>query len=311
MFANKTTCLHHNCERAVQHARPEACFVWSAGAEQAVACIAKSGKDVAGRVQFAIDRCRDDGYVGVRSAEAADSFGRGDEAKERDARRADLFEARNRGDRAATGGEHRIEQEELTLGCIGRNLEVVVDRLQCGVIPIEPDVPDARRREQAKDAFDHSETGPEDGHQNGLLARKACPRGALERRIDRVRFERESGRGFVRHEHGDLVHEFLEDLRWRAAIPKQREFMLHEGMAYDKQAGDFRGGWHAGESSIFARMKEYQAVIVRLGRRVREDEDAITDLLNERSRGGWEPELITQDAERVTIVFSRRAEAGR
>jgi hypothetical protein len=57
-------------------------------------------------------------------------------------------------------------------------------------------------------------------------------------------------------------------------------------------------------------MKEYQAVIVRLSRRVREDEDAITDLLNERSRGGWTPELITQDAERVTVVFSRRAEAG-
>lgn len=58
-------------------------------------------------------------------------------------------------------------------------------------------------------------------------------------------------------------------------------------------------------------MKEYQAVIVRLGRRVREDEDALTDLLNERSRGGWQPEMMTQDAERVTIVFSRRAEAGR
>jgi hypothetical protein len=58
-------------------------------------------------------------------------------------------------------------------------------------------------------------------------------------------------------------------------------------------------------------MKEYQAVIVRLSRRTREDEDALTDLLNERSRGGWQPELMSQDAERTTIVFSRRAESGR
>jgi hypothetical protein len=58
-------------------------------------------------------------------------------------------------------------------------------------------------------------------------------------------------------------------------------------------------------------MKEYQAVIVRLSRRVRDDEDAITDLLNERSRGGWQPEMLTQDSERVTVVFSRRAEPGR
>ncbi|HWJ22434.1 MAG TPA: hypothetical protein VNS52_08800 [Gemmatimonadaceae bacterium] len=52
-------------------------------------------------------------------------------------------------------------------------------------------------------------------------------------------------------------------------------------------------------------MKEYQAVILRLSRHTRDDEDALTDLLNERSRGGWEPALLTQDGQRVTVVFSR------
>lgn len=33
-------------------------------------------------------------------------------------------------------------------------------------------------------------------------------------------------------------------------------------------------------------MKEYQAVILKLSRRTQEDEDALTDLFNERSRGG-------------------------
>ncbi len=54
-------------------------------------------------------------------------------------------------------------------------------------------------------------------------------------------------------------------------------------------------------------MKEYQAVIVRFGKRVREDEDALTDLLNERSRSGWTPALMTQDESRVTVVFAREA----
>ena len=54
-------------------------------------------------------------------------------------------------------------------------------------------------------------------------------------------------------------------------------------------------------------MKEYQAVVVKLTRRTREDEDTLTDLLNERSRGGWEPALMSQDAERLTILFSREA----
>ena len=54
-------------------------------------------------------------------------------------------------------------------------------------------------------------------------------------------------------------------------------------------------------------MKEYQAVILRLARHAREDEDALTDLLNERSRGGWEPTMMTQDEARLTVVFERRA----
>ena len=55
-------------------------------------------------------------------------------------------------------------------------------------------------------------------------------------------------------------------------------------------------------------MKEYQAVIVRLTRHTREDEDALTDLLNERSRGGWEMVQMLQDEQRLTIVFARATE---
>ena len=56
-------------------------------------------------------------------------------------------------------------------------------------------------------------------------------------------------------------------------------------------------------------MKEYQAVILRLTRRARDDEDALTDLLNERSRGGWEPTMMTHGEDRLTIVFARDASA--
>jgi hypothetical protein len=56
-------------------------------------------------------------------------------------------------------------------------------------------------------------------------------------------------------------------------------------------------------------MKEYQAVVVKLTRHTREDEDTLTDLLNERSRGGWEPAMMSQDEQRVTILFQRDAVA--
>ena len=52
-------------------------------------------------------------------------------------------------------------------------------------------------------------------------------------------------------------------------------------------------------------MKEYQAVILRLSRHARDDEDALSDLLNERSRGGWVPALMSQEGLRLTLVFQR------
>ncbi len=57
-------------------------------------------------------------------------------------------------------------------------------------------------------------------------------------------------------------------------------------------------------------MKEYQAVMLRLTHHMQDDEDALTDLLNERIRGGWEPTLIAQSApaaggERLTVIFQR------
>ncbi len=55
-------------------------------------------------------------------------------------------------------------------------------------------------------------------------------------------------------------------------------------------------------------MKEYQAVMVKLTRHTRDNEDTLTDLLNERSRGGWEPSLISQDGERLLLIFHRSGE---
>ena len=55
-------------------------------------------------------------------------------------------------------------------------------------------------------------------------------------------------------------------------------------------------------------MTEYQAVIVRLQGKSREDEEMITDLLNERARGGWtyhSLELLPD--QKALVVFTRQA----
>ena len=55
-------------------------------------------------------------------------------------------------------------------------------------------------------------------------------------------------------------------------------------------------------------MKQYQVAIVRLQRKTREDEETLTDLLNERTRMGWEYSSLSEiDAGRIAVVFQRQA----
>ena len=64
----------------------------SARAEEAVACVAEPGQDVAVRVEFAIERRAVDGDIGVRVVDARDTFGGRDQAQKADARGAGALE---------------------------------------------------------------------------------------------------------------------------------------------------------------------------------------------------------------------------
>jgi hypothetical protein len=56
-------------------------------------------------------------------------------------------------------------------------------------------------------------------------------------------------------------------------------------------------------------MRQYDVVILRLAARSRADEEAVTDLLNERSRAGWTYHSGTPlGATRLLAVFYRDTE---
>ncbi|MFQ5702874.1 MAG: hypothetical protein ACE5HT_02510 [Gemmatimonadales bacterium] len=55
-------------------------------------------------------------------------------------------------------------------------------------------------------------------------------------------------------------------------------------------------------------MKQYQVAILKLQKKTREDEESLTDLLNERTRMGWRFDSLTPlGGERVAVVFEREA----
>ena len=124
--------------------------------EQSVAGVAEAGKDVAVRVELAVERGGEDWYIWVRGAEPRHAFRRGDETEELDARSTGPLKRRDRTGRAAARGEHRVEQEELALGGVSRDLEVVVHRLEGVVVAVEADVTDTRGGHELEDALHHS-----------------------------------------------------------------------------------------------------------------------------------------------------------
>jgi len=150
-------------------------------------------------------------------------------------------------------------------------------------------------------------------------------------RLDGALLDRKLAGGLIGHQHCDLVDELLEDLRRRVSIAQYGQLVLNQRMPDNCEcrkltyAFDHRGcirlleialdwlrkpGSHRSNLLSFVDcMKEYQAVVVKLTQHTREDEDTLTDLLNERSRGGWEPALMSQDDQRLTILFQRSAVA--
>ncbi len=53
-------------------------------------------------------------------------------------------------------------------------------------------------------------------------------------------------------------------------------------------------------------MHEFQTTIIRLQGKVREDEETMTDLLNERARMGWTYRSTTALHERLVMVVFQR-----
>jgi len=90
-------------------------------------------------------------------------------------------------------------------------------------------------------------------------------------------------------------------------MPGHRSCIVpRQGIAFGQ---DTAPGHGIAERTTIQEMKEYQAVILRLSHRTRDDEDALTDLLNERSRAGWDAAHVTQNEDRLTVIFSRPAES--
>ena len=273
--------------------------------KQPVASVAKAGQYVALLVQFAVECSAVHNHVRMRLSETAYALRCGHKAEKANARCTSAFERGHRSSGAPSSRQHGIEQKEIALGGVARNLEVVIHWLERVVVAIQANMADASCGNEARHPFDHSEPRTQNGNKCEFFSTYAPSRGSLQRCFNRRILEGKFARRLVRDQCSDLVNKLLEDLGGCRTVAQKRELVLHERMGGHAQGRKSRGGVHVAEATNFARMKEYQAVMLRLSRHARDDEDALTDLLNERSRSGWRPAMMSQDDHRLTVVFER------
>ena len=125
-------------------------------------------------------------------------------------------------DRAAAGGEHRVEHVHARGREPGRQPLVVVDRHVVLLVAIDADVADPGVGQQAQEALDHPETGAQDGNDRDLVAQPQA-RGRLERSLDLDLADRQLPRDLDGHDRRGLEQGLAELAMRRLPVAQHRE----------------------------------------------------------------------------------------
>ncbi len=205
----------------------------SVGGEEAVAGVAETRRDVRVGVELAVDVAQVDLDVGVVVLEASDARGAAEDADEDDLRGTGVLEVRDRVRRAATGGEHRVEDDIGVLRVHGLRHGATAElRLVRVVVTRDAHVTDDRVGQEREERVEHSAPGPHDRNQHGRVEENLTRRGA-QNRLDRHRRGRQvHGRG-PGEDQTDPVKFPPELVRSGLFVPQPRHRGLDHGV-FDK-----------------------------------------------------------------------------
>ena len=130
----------------------------------------------------------------------------------------------------ASTGATTIDQ---TLAEIGRRLEVIFDGGEGLRLAIEPDMGDARRRDEIEHAFGESEAGAQDRREDQFLPGEARRHHRGERRLDLDFGQRQVARDLVAEQHADFVEQLAKRFGRAGLVADERQLVLHQRMIDD------------------------------------------------------------------------------
>src|SRR5205823_2742286 len=143
------------------------------------------------------------------------------------------------------GREHRVEEEDVAIGNVVRQLHEVLDRLERLLVAIEADEADARARDQGENGVEHPDAGAQDRTDGDLLAGDPSRGRALHGRLDLDLLVREILRRLVGQKERELVDELPELLGRRRDVAQEAELVLDERVVdLDDRPSAGDGGVH-------------------------------------------------------------------
>ena len=101
-------------------------------------------------------------------AHVANAFRRGDQVHHPHMFDSQLRQQIHSGDRAAAGGQHRVNQDDLEPAQVRRQTLVVRRCPQCRFLPFQPDESDTGMRDELQDRVQHAQARAQDRHEHDL-----------------------------------------------------------------------------------------------------------------------------------------------
>ena len=186
-------------------------------------------------VEVTIYRCCDDRYIRMRLFHPLHALGRGQKTEEADVLGACLLQKVNRRRRGIAGGQHGIDDDGHTVFKLGRNLEVILHRLERLGIAVEPDKPHPRGGDQLENTVEQTIARPQDRDERELLAYDHRRVHFAQGRLDALGGHRQLAGDLIGQKQADLAQKLTEGGGRGILLAHQGQLVLNQRVIDDGQ----------------------------------------------------------------------------
>ena len=198
------------------------------GSKDSIAGITQAWADVGVFVELTVKRANGERNVRIGLAEGFDALWGGDDADEMEVFRTMLFQETDGVDRGAAGGEHRVDDVDLKVFEVVRELAIIFMRLMGDLIAVKADMADAGGWDKLGQTIDHAHAGTEDWDEAKLAAANHLNGGLFDRSLDLDVLGWDVAKSLITLHDGDFLNKLTEFAGRSVLITKNGDLVSNE-----------------------------------------------------------------------------------